>query len=1131
DTAKQTLMNHFEVKSLAGFGCDSMIQGVQAAGAVLSHLEMLKKDYPNNISSLRVIDNRNHLILDSNTQRNLEILTNAFDGRVEGSLLSIFTDINTSMGARLLRRWLLQPLRDIKLIENRLETVEILQKDFMVLEKISDLLSRTADFQRLITKIKYKSANARDLIALRDSLKTCFELNVLLKKNNLNCYICQKIVGFDKSDLIRIIDIIEQAIQESPPVSIREGGIINPDYNQELSELYGLKNNQDNILEEIKSREQQRTKFNIKVGYNSVHGYYIEVTKAQLRDAGEESIPKEYIRRQTLVNAERFITPELKEIEEKILNADERICDLEYQLFCEIREQISPKVPVIREFSELIAELDVLVCFAFTALKNNYCKPQISNDSVIEILEGRHPVVEQLQKTTGFIPNNVLLENSDLHIITGPNMSGKCVNPETLIFSDQGMLPIGSFKPDKIENETFEKLDVEVVGIRGKTKTSHFYYDGIRPTIKIITRRGYTIEGTYNHPILVRNSEGKEVWKKLIEVKSEDFVIINRKNDLWGTKTQINYKPPEYHHNVKIYPLPTKLTKDLSYLLGLLVGDGTLTYDKEYNFSTGDSFLKSEFKRINQELFKAEVGLKKNKIDHFVSSRFIRDFLRYLGLKYHKSHEKKIPECVLESPKSIVRSFFQGLFDTDGTVGNRYGNVTFSTTSKKLASQVHVILLNWGIVSSIGLKKTASKPCYEVRITGIDSIMFHKKIGFKLPRKNSREKLASSNRMPNIDSIPYLYDTLNEIKKGYLEIAASIPKKDKFKYNKKISGIFDSYIPQKSNISYFKLRELVEYCAKYEIDCKELEEIDRNHYFYDKIHKIEQSKSEVFDFSVPNGSSFVGNGIINHNSTFIRQVALIILIAQTGSWVPASRCKFGIIDKIFTRIGAFDRLAFGQSTFMLEMIETAHILNNATSNSLIILDEVGRGTSTFDGLSLAWAVAEHIANEIKSKTLFATHYHQLSELENQISKIKNFHLTAKERNGKLVLLYKVKPGSTDHSFGISVAKMAGVPKNVILEAQKKLLELESISNSNFLPHSKIKEKQQPRQLSLAEALSKNIGQQKLEKELNDLKYETIAFLKNYTNIDTNYKTPIEALQALSELIHDMQEFEKKLQEK
>jgi DNA mismatch repair protein MutS len=215
---------------------------------------------------------------------------------------------------------------------------------------------------------------------------------------------------------------------------------------------------------------------------------------------------------------------------------------------------------------------------------------------------------------------------------------------------------------------------------------------------------------------------------------------------------------------------------------------------------------------------------------------------------------------------------------------------------------------------------------------------------------------------------------------------------------------------------------------------------------------------------------------------------------------------------------------------MLEMLETAHILHNSTSNSLIILDEVGRGTSTFDGLSLAWAIAEYIAREKKSKTLFATHYHQLSELENQYSVVKNYHQTAKVRNGKLVLLYKIKEGSTDHSFGISVAKMAGIPKPVILEAQKKLLELEAVSDTTTIPSSKEAVSRQPRQLSLAEAFSKNVDQQQLEKKVKNLKFEILAFLKNYTDIDVNYKTPIEALQQLGQIVKDMQELEKKLEE-
>ena len=691
DTAQQTLMNHFEVRSLTGFGCDSMVEGVRAAGAIISYLSMLKKDYPSNISSLRTLDCRNYLILDSNTQRNLEIIGNAFDGKIEGSLLSIFPDINTSMGVRLLRRWLLQPLRDTNVINDRLDAIEQFKQDLSVIEEICSLLSNVADFQRLIAKIKYRSVNARDLISLRNSLNSCLDIKTYLMKSELNSYICRKIIDYDVSDLISVIELIDSGIHESPPTSIREGGIIKPSYNENLLQLYELKNNQNKILQEIEQREQERTSFNIKLGYNSIHGYYIEVTKAQLRDAGEESVPPEYVRRQTLVSAERFITPELKKIEEKILNADERMKELEYQLFCEIREIISQKVAIIRIYSELVAELDVLVCFTFTALKNDYCKPQFIDEPIISITDGRHPVVEHLQKETGFVPNNIFLGNGELHIITGPNMSGK--------------------------------------------------------------------------------------------------------------------------------------------------------------------------------------------------------------------------------------------------------------------------------------------------------------------------------------------------------------------------------------------------------------------------------------------------------SVFIRQVALIVLMAQTGSWVPAKICKLGITDKIFTRVGAFDRLAFGQSTFMLEMLETAHILHNSTINSLIILDEVGRGTSTFDGLSLAWAIAEHVAKEKKSKTLFATHYHQLSELETHYSAIKNFHMTAKVRNGKLVLLYKIKEGSTDHSFGISVAKMAGIPKPVIIEAQKKLLELETTSDTTILPRRKGKITTQPKQLSLAEALSKNVDQQQLERELKNLRLEILAFLKNYTDVDINYKTPVEALQQLGQLIEDMRELEKKIQEK
>ena len=1130
DTAREILMDHFEVKSLAGYGCDSMNEAIQAAGAVISHLKFLKPDFPSNLKNLKLINDQDFLVLDSNTQRNLEVIFNAFDGRTEGSLCSIFTDIQTSMGVRLLRRWLLQPLLDKNKILNRLNTVEFFVERPSLRDTITALLGSISDFQRLISRIKYKSVNGRDFIALKNSIESGFSIQNYLTENQKSTSLLQRIVAFDITELREIVSIITTSIREDPPVKITDGGVIKPSYNDSLNELYALKKNQKSILENIELTEQNRTSFNIKLGYNSVHGYYIEATKAQLRDAGESAIPDDYTRRQTLVNAERFITPQLKEIEEKILNVDERITELEYKVFCEIRDEIESKLDSVHIFSDLLSELDVLLCFAYTAVKNKYCKPQFCEESIIHIINGRHAVVEQIQKNIGFIPNSVLLNDGELHIITGPNMSGKCVVPDTLIFSDKGILPIESFKPKILRPESFNDLDISVMGIRGISKTSHFYYDGFRSTKRITTRRGYVIEGTYNHPVLVRKRSGEESWKSLGDIKSDDYLILKRKNDLWGNNVKINYEPPLYRKIVNVYPLPTKLTNDLAYLLGLLVGDGTLTYKNSFGLCTADLFIRNEFIRINKKIFNYIPRLKPNKMDIFVYSKYIRDFLKFLGLKYSRAHEKMIPRCILEAPKSIMKSFIQGLFDTDGYIDKRYGNIEFSSSSKKLSSALHIILLNWGIVSTLKSKKTLKRPSHEVKITGLDAIQFNEDIGFRLERKKNRSKFSSSLRMTNVDSIPYLDQVLLEIKERYLRNSDRIPKHDKLKYNKSVSSIYGTYIPNKRNISYHKLRELIDYCKKYGISCNELEKTNENYYFYDKISKFEDSESEVYDFCIPEGHSFVGNGIINHNSTLIRQTALIVLMAQTGSWVPADSLKLGIVDKIFTRVGAFDRLAFGQSTFMLEMIETAHILHNATSRSLIILDEVGRGTSTFDGLSLAWAIAEQIVSAIKCKTLFATHYHQLSELESTFSEVKNFHLSAKERNGKLLLLYKLQENATDHSFGISVAKMAGVPKSVILNAQKKLLELESTSDNMIPPSGKKVAKGGFRQLSLEEAFSQDVSQSKYKSELKELKFTILAFLKNYTNIDVNYKTPIEALKQLEDLIKEMKNLEVDIQD-
>jgi DNA mismatch repair protein MutS len=297
ETANQTLLDHFEVKSLSAFGVDTLPEGTRAAGAILSHLAMLKKEYPSNISSLRTLQDQRYLVLDASTQKNLEITENAFDRRIEGSLLSIYKDINTNMGARLIRRWLLQPLRNITEINARLDAVSVFFQDFGITEQIRDYLTEIADLHRIISKIKYKSANARDLIALKNSLAVGLELQTFLQEQALPCQICTYIVQYNVSGIQAVVNLIEQAIHESPPTTLQEGGIINPSFNPGLLDLYNVKNNQDTILKEIEIKEQQRTSFNIKLGYNSVHGYYIEATKAQLRDAGEDGIPEDYIRR------------------------------------------------------------------------------------------------------------------------------------------------------------------------------------------------------------------------------------------------------------------------------------------------------------------------------------------------------------------------------------------------------------------------------------------------------------------------------------------------------------------------------------------------------------------------------------------------------------------------------------------------------------------------------------------------------------------------------------------------------------------------------------------------------------------------------------------------------------------
>jgi len=597
--AYELLTDHFETITLEGFGCEDLPIAIKAAGAVLDFLIETQKRSLKHINQLSTYSTIDYMVLDANTRRNLELVKTMRDKSKKGSLLWVIDQTVTSMGGRRLRRWIEQPLLDVKEINHRLDGVEEISKNILLKEELRDLLNQVYDIERLMGKVIYGSANARDLIALKSSLEILPEVKCSLSE--FESSMLEKLQQ-DLDKLADVTELIASSIQDEPPTTITDGGIIKEGYDQQLDEYLDAKKNGKNWIIQLQQRERQRTKINsLKVGHNKVHGYYIEVTKANL-----DAVPEDYVRKQTLSNSERYITPELKEKESIILGAEEKSMELEYQLFIHIRDRIAAETDRIQQSANILAQLDALISLAEVALNNDYIRPKVNQGEIIDIKSGRHPVVEAMLDTEVFVPNDTYLDQDDerFSIITGPNMSGK--------------------------------------------------------------------------------------------------------------------------------------------------------------------------------------------------------------------------------------------------------------------------------------------------------------------------------------------------------------------------------------------------------------------------------------------------------STYMRQVALITLLAQMGSFVPAESAEIGIVDRIFTRVGASDDLTTGQSTFMVEMNEVANILNNATNKSLIILDEVGRGTSTYDGLSIAWAVIEYISDteKIGAKSLFATHYHELTELEDRLAGIKNYNVAVQEEGEDVVFLRKIIPGGADQSYGIEVAKRAGIPNLVIDRSKEILAQLE-----------------------------------------------------------------------------------------
>lgn len=663
EEAEKLLLKQFGTTSLEGFGADDHPLARTAAGIALAYVKSLKNEDLTHINNLRYYSLENYMQLDEVSRRNLELLRSIRYNSREGSLISVLDNTQTPMGSRQLTQWLLNPLLNQKEIESRHAAVGCLADNIAYTEDLRTILNEIGDLSRIISKVGTKRVNPRDLIALRNYLSTAPQIaDILQNFDNELLQNAQNTIA----DYSEIINLINKAIADEPPVTITEGNIIKDKYNEYLDELREISTSGKSWIARLEDYERKKTGISsLKVNYNKVFGYYIEVTKTH-----KDKVPDYYTRKQTLVNSERYISPKLKEYEAKVLGAEERIKNLEYDLFCKIREQLCKKVEVMQKYVQVVSDLDVLANLAYIAYHNNYCRPVFSKDGEMRIKACRHPVIEKLLSEEEFIPNDVYMNNKDNKIIllTGPNMAGK--------------------------------------------------------------------------------------------------------------------------------------------------------------------------------------------------------------------------------------------------------------------------------------------------------------------------------------------------------------------------------------------------------------------------------------------------------STYLRQIGLLVIMAQMGSFIPAEAAELPIFDKVFTRVGASDNLAMGQSTFLVEMLETANILNSATPDSLILLDEIGRGTSTFDGLSLAWSIVEYIHNnrQISAKTLFATHYHELTELENILPGVKNYNISVKEWNDKIIFLRKIERGSADQSYGVQVARLAGIPQTVIKRAKEILKNLEEheLSPQGLSAQTKRKLLSESNQMDIFDAI--------LEKD--EAKNQLLEEIKK---IDVNNLTPLEAIQKLADL--------------
>ncbi len=669
DRCVNTLTKHFKVKSISSLGINDFPCGVTAAGALLTYLLELQKSDLTHFTHIYPYVSSKYMLIDSSTRRNLELTETMRDKQKRGSLMWILDKTKTAMGARMLNSFVKQPLLEKQEIEKRLDAVEALCKAPMERDEIREYLNAVYDLERLIGKVSYKSIKPTDMVALKNSLAVLPYIKMLAASIDSELMKEQSAFIDELGDICKLID---DAILEEPSLNLKDGGIIKDGYSEDIDKLKAAKRDGKQWLADLEANEKERTGItNLRIKYNHVFGYFFEVTNSYI-----DMVPDDFIRKQTLTNAERFSTAKLKELEDVILNSEDRLVNLEYDLFCSIRDHIACQIDRIQETAKAIAYIDALCSLSVVAERNDYVRPKLNEKGVIKIENGRHPVVEKMIDHDMFIPNDTLLDNSKnlISIITGPNMAGK--------------------------------------------------------------------------------------------------------------------------------------------------------------------------------------------------------------------------------------------------------------------------------------------------------------------------------------------------------------------------------------------------------------------------------------------------------STYMRQTALIVLMAQIGSFVPASSANIGIVDRIFTRVGASDDLASGQSTFMVEMNEVSNILRNASSNSLLILDEIGRGTSTFDGLSIAWAVVEHIANTkiLGAKTLFATHYHELTELEGRMNNVKNFSIAVKEQGDDIIFLRKIVKGGADKSYGIQVAKLAGVPDMVIDRAKEIVVQLVDNDIIEKIQSIEVKSNASKAKTKIEHLDEVDLSQMSLFDTVKD--EDVVEELKS---LDISSMTPLDALNVLYKL--------------